>query len=238
MAKITLDSVYKEIAKAGEKGKTLNAQSKMGFIHELLHTGKISQIGKKYFISSIIPSKETIYRKIENAAEKGISLSPLEKAIAQDFVNKGTIQIATKRYYLASWAPRNQKATIEWLLEQGSIKKVGTKFVISGRVQGPPRIQPVPIEHPSFLEFVEAFQKIYRYLAGGYQRSVSIVPLIDNIREQTTLSRDLIEKWVLELPHIFVGSVDLRPFPGEAGISLKDGTEVNRIYVERELVGL
>ena len=289
MVKIALDSVYEEIVKAGDKGKTLSAQSKMGFIHELLRMGKISQIGKKYYSSFIVPSKETIYRKIESAAEKGILLSslekaiaqdlvnkgtvqkinnrfylsssiislketiyrkiesaaekgillsPMEKAIAQDLINKGTVQKVSNRFYLTSWTPRTQKAIIEWLLEQGSIKKVGKKFVIIGKVQGPPRIQPVLMETPSFLEFLEAFQKIYQYLAGGYQRSVSIVPLINGIKEKTNFSRSLIEKWILELPHIFIGSVDLRPFPGEPGISLKDGTEVNRIYVERELVGL
>jgi hypothetical protein len=94
------------------------------------------------------------------------------------------------------------------------------------------------METPSFLEFLEVFQSLYLDEARGYQRSVSIEPLISEIIKKTNLSRSLVEKWILELPHIFIGSVDLRPFPGKPGLYLEDGTEINRIYVERELVGL
>ena len=238
MAKITLDSVFEEIEETKERGKYLRAKSKMNYINQLLQMGKVKQIGKKYFCSAIVPSVDTIYQKIEAAKENGIDLSSMEKAIAEDLVKEGKVKKVYNKFYSDKFAPRTQKDTIEQLMDEGFIKKVRKKYVILGKKIDYLPVKPVQKDIPSFLAFLETFQNLYVHEAQGYQRSVSIIPLINDIINRTNLSRNIIEKWILELPRIFIGSVDLRPFPGEPGLYLEDGTEVNRIYVERELVGL
>lgn len=103
-------------------------------------------------------------------------------------------------------------------------------------VKGKKETEPI-----SFLDFTEAIQKEYLSLSGGrYQESIKLLPLIEGVMHRTGISRPQIEKWILELPRIFWGKVDLRPFGKEDGPGLyfSDGTEVQRIYLSRSIYGL
>jgi hypothetical protein len=289
MAKITEESVYEEIRKAGRKGKGLSAKSKIPHLEQLLRKGeikklgskyyvadipprpeeiyekveraawngttllplevhvvqdlvrdqKIKKVGKKYYVADIISRPEEIYEKVERAAWNGTTLLPLEVHVVQDLVRDQKIKKVGKKYYLRRYEPLTQKKVIERLLNSGTLRKIGTKYVIV-REHGEkaPIEKPIPSKIPSFSEFVEALQDIYLRKAREYRHSISIISLLEVLTSEMDISRDLAEKWILELPQIFIGIVDLRPFPGEPGLKKEDGTEVSRIYFERGIVGL
>ena len=239
MAKITEESVYEEIKKADKKGKGLSAKSKIPYLEQLLRKGEIIKVGKKYFAADIIPSPEEIYEKVERAAWNGTPLLPLEVNAVQDLVRDQKIIKVGKKYYLRRYESLTQKKVIERLLDSGILRKIGTRYVIVREPgEKPPPEKPIPSKIPSFSEFVEVLQDIYLRKAREYRRSISIMPLLEALTSEMDIPRDLAEKWILELPQLFIGIVDLRPFPGEPGLKKKDGTEVSRIYFERGIVGL
>ena len=239
MAKITEESVYEEIKKADKKGKRLSAKSKIPHLEQLLRKGEIIKVGKKYFAADIIPPPEEIYEKVERAAWNGTPLLPLEVHVVQDLVRDQKIKKVGKKYYLRRYEPLTQKKVIERLLNSGILRKIGRKYVIVREPgEKPPAEKPIPSKIPSFSEFVVVLQDIYLRKAREYRRSISIMPLLEALTSEMDIPRDLAEKWILELPQLFIGIVDLRPFPGELGLKKKDGTEVSRIYFERGIVGL
>ncbi len=235
-SKISKESVFREVRKTGKKGKRLSAKSKMPFLEQLEREGEIKKIDSKYYATEIIPRPEEIYEEVERAAENGTVLLPLDVYVAQHLIREGKIKKSGKKYYYWRFAPLTQKDVIARLLSDGILRRSGRKYVI---VVGPgERPLPRPLEVPSFSEFAETLQNIYLRKARGYRQGVNILSLIEALTSEMDISEALAKKWILELPRTFVGVVDLRPFPGEPGLKLEDGTEVSRIYLERGIVGL
>lgn len=236
MAKITKESVYEEVKKGGIKGKRLSAQSKLPFLEQLVREGKIQKIDSKYYDSGIIPTPEEVYEKVKRAAWNGIPLLPLEVHKVQNLMRDEKVKKVGKKYYLSLYEPLTQKKVIEKLLTSGYLKKSGKKYVIMEPGDVPP--ESLPPKVPSFFEFVKTLQHVYLRKAQSYRQGVNILSLIEALVSEMNVSEALAKNWILELPRIFAGIVDLRPFPGERGLTLKDGTEVSRIYLERGIVGL
>ena len=236
MAKPTKESVYEEIRKAGKKGKGLSAKSKIFYLEELLKENKIQKIDSKYYITEIIPPSSEILGRVKEAAENGVSLQPLEVYVVKSLIREGKIKKVGKKYYLPDFEPLTQKKVIEHLLDTRILKKTGTKYIFVRSLDKEPL--PESPEVPSFVELVETLQKVYLRKAREYRKGVPILPLIDELAQEMNISRALVEKWILELPRIFIGIIDLRSFPGESGLTTDDGTEISRIYMERGIVGL
>jgi hypothetical protein len=222
------DDVYKKIERAGEKGTKLAAfEAKIS--KHMLDKGDIVKVGSLYCLPEYVPDPDEVYKKIERARESGTDLAPLEIEVIKPFVKKRNIKKVGKKYYIPDYEPLGREKVIEKLLNNRILKKVGKKYIFLPK-------PPEPI--PSFAEFVETLQKIYLRKAGGYRKSINIVSLVEAVTSEMDVPRKVAEKWILELPRIFVGTVDLRPQPGEPGLNLEDGTEISRIYLERGLVGL
>lgn len=236
MAKPTKESVHEEIKKAGKKGKKLTAKSKISYLEELSKEDRIQKIDTKYYATEIIPSSSEVLTRVKEAAEKGAALLPLEVHIVKSLIREGKIKKVGKKYYLPDFEPLTQKMVIEHLLDNRILKKTGTKYIFVRKPdKGPP---PEPTEIPSYAQFVETLQKTYLRKAREFRKGIALLPLIEELAQEMNMSRKLVEKWVLELPRIFVGIVDLRSFPGESGLMREDGTEISRIYMERGIVGL
>lgn len=236
MAKITKESVYEEVRKAGIKGKKLSATSKISHLEQLVREGKIQKINSKYYDSGIIPTPEEVYEKVKRAAWNGAPLLPLEVREVQNLMRDEKVRKVGKKYYLPPYEPLTQRKVIERLLTSGYLKRSGKKYVIMPLGDFPP--EPLPPKVLSFFEFVKNLQHVYLRKAQSYRQGVNILSLIEALISEMNISEALAENWILELPRIFAGIVDLRPFPGEQGLTLKDGTEVSRIYLERGIVGL
>ncbi len=236
MAKVTKESVYEEIREKGHEGKTLRSEEKKSFCQTLLREGKIKKVGKRYYSPEFAPTAEMVYRKVKEAGEDGASLKTVEKELVKPLIQEGKVKYVYKKYYLSKFSPLKQKEVVERLLSGGKLKRLGkTYFIFIEDTFGPP---PPPVEIPSFLEFAKRVQDIYLRMAGEYRQSVKIMPLIEELISKMNIPRIVAEKWILELPRIFLGRVDLRPFPGERGLKMEDDSEVARIYLERGIVGL
>ncbi|KYK31956.1 MAG: hypothetical protein AYK19_16020 [Theionarchaea archaeon DG-70-1] len=284
MAKVTKESVYEEIEKAGEKGKTFRNEEKKSFSQGLLREGRIKKVGKRYYSPEFAPTAEMVYQRIEKAGKDGIALKEFEVELIKPLIHEGRIKKIEKAYYAAKFAPTaemvyqriekagkdgialkkhevelikpliqegkikyvykkhylskfsplKQKEVVEYLLSSGKLKCLGkTYFILIEDDIGPP-----PVEIPSFLEFAKKVQEIYLRMAGEYKQSVKIMRLTEELISKMDISKTVAEKWILELPRIFLGRVDLRPFPGEKGLKMENGSEVTRIYLERGIVGL
>ncbi len=233
---ITKESVYEEVRKAGKKGKEIKATKKIPYREELLRENKIQKIKSKYYATEIIPSTHDIFTAVEEAAEKGAVLLPLEVHVVTSLIREGKIKKEGKKYYLPDFVPLNSTQVAESLLKFGYLGKSGKKYIFIRRLDKKP--PPEPPEIPSFAEFVETLQKIYLRKARRYREEVRIFSLLEELTSEMVISRKGAEKWILELPEIFIGIVDLRPFSGEDGLKLKSGAEVSRIYLERGIVGL
>ena len=232
----TKESVYEEIRKVGKKGKGLTAKSKIPYLEELLRGNRIQKINSKYYATEIIPPSHEVFTTVEESAEKGAALLPLEVHVAKSLIHEGKIKKVGRKYYLPDFVPLNSTQVAECLLKLGYLGKSGKKYTFIRRLDKKP--PPEPPEIPSFVEFVETLQKIYLRKAREYRKGVTILPLIEELAHEMNISRALVEKWVLELPRIFIGIIDLRSFPGESGLVTEDGTEISRIYMERGIVGL
>jgi hypothetical protein len=234
MAKVTKESVYEEIRKAGPKGKALRAKSKMPYLEQLQEERKIKKVKSKYYAMEIIPPSKEVHKKVEEAEYNGTPLPPIEVEVVKHLISDGKIKKSGKKYYLPEFLPLTQKKVIERLLREGILKRSGKKYIIIE----PGGERPSFMRIPSFQEFAETLQDIYLRKASGYRQGINIHSLIEALTSEMDISKALAEKWILELPRVFVGVVDLRPFPGEPGFRLKDGTAVSRIYLERAIVGL
>jgi hypothetical protein len=186
-------------------------------------------------------TKQSIYKEIQKKGPRGIAFRKKEKkSFAEELVKEGKIKKIGGRYYPdeidLDFVLLGQKEVVQRLLDLEVLEKSGKKYVFTEkfRLLHGPSIQ----TKFSFSEFLETVQDLYLREAGHYRESVRLTPLIDNLISKLGIPRDLAEKWILELPKIFIGIADLRPFTGEHGIMLKNGTEVTRIYLSRELVGL
>jgi hypothetical protein len=230
----TKDSVYEEIRKTGKKGKALTAKSKISHLKQLQKERKIKKVKSKYYAMEIIPTSKEVYKKVEEAEYDGTPLLPIEVNIVKHLISDGKIKKSGKKYYLSEFLPLTQKQVIERLLREGILKRSGKKYIM----MKPGGERPSFVKAPSFHEFAETLQGIYLRKASGYRRGVNIHSLVEAMTSEMDISKVLAEKWILELPRVFVGVVDLRPFPGEPGLRLKDGTDVSRIYLERAIVGL
>lgn len=228
--------IYREIQKAGQKGKEFKSEEKKLICEELVRDGRIKKIGKKYYLPEFVPDPQMVIEKIRNAGEDGISLSPIESEVLKVSKDKMKIRKIGDKHYYEGFGPLKQKEVIKRLLDGGKLIPSGKNSYILVKAPVPPR--PPPVEVPSFLEFVKKVQDVYLNIAGEYRRSVNIRSLISELAQRMGISEPLAEKWIIELPRIFLGRVDLRPFPGEEGLKLDDGSEVARIYLERRLVGL
>lgn len=233
---ITKDSVYEEIRKGSYDGKTIKANVKaFPYAQELVGEGKVKKVGSNYYDSTIVPSPGQILQKISSAMENGTTLTPLEAEVAKSLVSEEKIKKVGSRYYASEFAPLTQKEAIKRLLDTGYLRKSGKKYLL---VKKPLPASQEPAKLPSFFEFVETLQKIYLHKTGGYKQSTSILPLLEELKSKIEIPEALAKKWILEMPKIFIGIVDLRPFPGEPGLTLENGREVSRIYLERGIVGL
>lgn len=174
-----------------------------------------------------IPTRDSVYEEIKKAGEKGKALRAKSKMpYLEELLREGKIKKVGSKYYLPEIeVPLGQRQVIERLLSIGHLKRSGKKYII---------VEP----EPSFSEFIETLQDIYLRKGKGYQESVSILPLVEELASEMGLPRKLVEKWILELPRIFIGVVGLRLFTGEPALELEDGRKVSRIYLEREIVGL
>ena len=233
---ISKESVFKEVRKAGKNGKKLSEKSKLPFLEQLENERKIKKIGSKYYATEIFPRPEEIYEEAKRAAENGTVLLPLDVHVAQHLIGEGKIKKSGRKYYYWRFAPLTQKDVITRLLDDGILKRSGRRYIVVTKPVERPL--PRPSEVPSFSEFAETLQNIYLRKARGYRQGVNILSLIEALTSEMDISEALAKKWILELPRTFVGVVDLRPFPGEPGLKLEDGTEVSRIYLERGIVGL
>lgn len=239
MAKVTKESVYEEILERGSKGKRLRAEKKKPFLNELLEEGKIKKVRYNFYIPEFAPTKEKVYQKVKEAGKNGVSLNITERELIEPLVKQGKVKKAYRKYYLPKYAPLYQKEVVERLLKNGYLKKMKSRYIFIRPLDEKivSRIEP-SIKVPSFLEFAKTIQEIYLRMAGEYRQSIKIVPIIKELTERTSIPRKAAEKWILELPRIFLGKVDLRPFPGEEGLIMEDGSKVARIYLERGIVGL
>ncbi|MBU6998820.1 MAG: hypothetical protein HXS41_14445 [Theionarchaea archaeon] len=186
-------------------------------------------------------TKQSIYKEIQKKGPSGIAFRAKEKkSSAEELVGEGKVKKIGGRYYPGDvdldFVLLGQKEVVQRLLDLKALEKSGKKYVFTEkiRVLHGPSVQP----EFSFSEFLETFQDLYLREAGHYRESVRLTPLINDLTSKLGIPRDLAEKWILELPRIFIGIVDLRPFTNEHGIMLKNGTEVTRVYLSRELVGL
>jgi hypothetical protein len=155
------------------------------------------------------PAKESVYEEIRKVGKKGKGLTTKSKI------------------------PYPKE-----LLKEDKIQKInsGKKCIFVRRLDIEP--PPEPSEIPLFAEFVETLQKIHLRKTRRYREEVRILPLLEELTLEMDISRKVAEKWILELPEILIGIVDLRSFSGGAGMKLESGAEVPRIYLERGIVGL
>jgi hypothetical protein len=186
-------------------------------------------------------TKQSICKELKKKGPNGIAFSNKEKIrLAEELVREGKVQKIGERYYSddidLDLVPLEQKEVVQRLLDLEALRKSGKKYIFTEKVR---------LLHGSsgqlefsFSEFLGTVQNLYLREAGHYRESVRLTPLINNLISKLGIPRDLAEKWILELPKIFIGVVDLRPFAGEHGIKLKNGIEVTRIYLSREIVGL
>jgi hypothetical protein len=186
-------------------------------------------------------TKQSIYKEIQKKGLNGMAFRKKEKeSFAEELVKEGKVKKIGERYYPGEinldFVLLGQKEVVQRLLDLEALEKSGKKYMFTEKI----RLLHGPLVQPkfSFSEFLETVQDLYLREAGHYRESVRLTPLIDNLTSKLGIPRDLAEKWILELPKIFIGIVDLRPFTNEHGITLKNGTEVTRIYLSRELVGL
>jgi hypothetical protein len=232
--KVTKESVFEEIQEKGFEGKTFRNQSKLFYSQELIREGKIKKICSRYYIPEFAPNPEKIYNRVKESGKNGISLKKFEKELIKPMVQKGAIKTVYKKYYLSELAPLKSKEVVERLVSRGTLQRLGKTYYILVEE----RVEPQLVEVPSFLEFAKSVQEIYLRMAGEYRQSVRILQLVEELLTQTDIPKAIAEKWIVELPRVFLGRVDLRPFPGEKGLRLDDGSEVARIYLERGIVGL
>ncbi len=231
------EMVYRKIKEAGKDGITLK-KPETDLTKALIHEGKVKIVDKKYYASEFV--LEIVYRKIKEAGKDGITLKKPETDLAQALILEGKIKEIggkkeTKKYYLPEFAPLSKEQAISHFLDTGYLRKSGKNYFL---VRRPLPDSQEPAKLPSFSEFVETLQKIYLRKTGGYKQSTSILPLLEELESKIGISEALAKKWILEMPKIFIGIVDLRPFPGEPGLTLENGREVSRIYLERGIVGL
>lgn len=247
--KATRESVYLKTRESNSRGYAPRSKESIFFLEELLREGKVKKIGKKYYIPEVVPELEEVFNEIKEAGSRGVHLSSLEASVVQPLLDEGKIKavgktIKEKKYFLSEFAPLWPKEIVERLLDLAVLRKSGKKFVFTQKIslvhEPLPNVEPeVSQEKPSLLEFFEAVQDLYLRRAGQYRESIPLMPFIRDLASQVSISRDLAEKWILELPKIFIGIVDLRPFGGEEhGLLLRDGTEVTRIYISEGLVGI
>lgn len=177
------------------------------------------------------PTKESVYEEVRKAGKKGTALSSKFKIpYLEELLREEKIKKVGKKYYLPEIEVlygRNQ--VIDYFLSNGYLRRSGKKYVIK---------TPEKAKIPSFLEFIEALQNIYLRNVGEYRRSINILSLVEELSSEINLPRALTEKWIFELPKIFIGIVDFRLFPDEPRLELDNGVEVSRIYLDREIVGL
>ncbi|MGC1122226.1 MAG: hypothetical protein WBA22_14140 [Candidatus Methanofastidiosia archaeon] len=253
-SKHTKQSIYKEIQERGPSGMAFRKKEKKSFAEELVREGKVKKIGEKYYSSDIdlssiasrrtkqsVCTKQSVYEEIQEKGLDGKTFrSEEKKSFAEELVREGKVKKIGGKYYSGDidldFMPLKQERVIQRLLELETLKKSGKRYIFTEKIRllREPSVQP----EFSFSEFLETVQDLYLREAGHYRESVRLTPLINNLTSKLGIPRDLAEKWILELPKIFIGIVDLRPFTGEHGIMLKNGTEVTRIYLSRELVGL
>jgi hypothetical protein len=230
------DDIYRMVQKAGSEGIVFKGKIETSISGQLAKEGRIKKVGKKYYLSELIPDPRIVIQKIREAREDGVSLNPIESGILKTSEEKEKARKIGDRYYYEEFVPSGplkQKEIIDQLLEDKKLIRSGKNFYI------PAKAFPEPyVEVPSFLKFAREVQKVYLSIAGEYRKSVNIRSLISELAQGMTISEPQAEKWIVELPRIFLGRVDLRPFPGEDGLKLDDGSEVARIYLERGLVGL
>lgn len=234
----TKESVYEEIRERRFDGKMYRKESKLSLSEELVKEGKIKKIRSKYYAPEFAPTAEKVYKKVEEAGKDGVSLNAAEKELIEPLKEEGKVKTAYQKYFLPEYAPLTKKEVVERLLDSGYLKRMRSKYLF---VRGFESVKPeVKREErpPSFLEFAKRVQEIYLRMAGEYRQSVRIMPLIEELTSKMDITRITAEKWILELPRIFLGRVDLRPFPSERGLKMEDGSEVARIYLERGIVGL
>jgi hypothetical protein len=186
-------------------------------------------------------TKQSVYKELQDRGLIGIAFTSKEKkSLAEELIREGKVKKIGRGYYSSDidfdFIPLEQAGVIQRLLELKTLEKSGKKYIFTEKIRllREPSVQP----KFSFSEFLETVQELYLREAGHYRESVRLTPLINNLISKLGIPRDLAEKWILELPKIFIGIVDLRPFTNEHGITLKNGTEVTRIYLSRELVGL
>jgi hypothetical protein len=228
----TRESVYEETRERGYGGFAPKNKDKISLLNELLREGKVEKVRNRYYLPEYAPTPQEVYDKIEEAGNDGVSLDTTEVYLIKPFVDRGEVRKVYTRYFLKEHSPLKQKEVIEHLLNEKRLKPLGkTYYILIDGFLPPGRI-------PSFLEFAKKVQEIYLHMAGEYRRSVNIRSLVNELTPGMGISKSLAEEWVVELPRIFLGRVDLRPFPGEGGLKLDDGSEVARIYLERGLVGL
>jgi hypothetical protein len=239
MAKITKESVYEEILESGSKGKALTSEKKIPYLNELLEEGKIKKVRYSYYIPEFAPTTEKVYQKVKEAEENGVSLNITERELIEPLVKEEKVKTAYRKYFISEYAPLYQKEVVKLLLDKEYLEKVESRYVFIRPLDGESerRIEP-SIKVPSFLEFAKTIQEVYLRMAGEYRQSIKIVPLIRELTAKTDIPKKAAEKWILELPRIFLGKVDLRPFPGEEGLVMEDGSKIARIYLERGIVGL
>jgi hypothetical protein len=237
MAKVTKESVYEEILESGSKGKALTSEKKMPYLNELLEEGKIKKVRKSYYIPEFAPTTEKVYQKVKEAGKNGVSLNITERELIEPLVKEGKVKTAYRKpkYFLRKHAPLYKKEVVEYLLDEGYLKKKKSRYIFVRDLE-PGKIEPKKV--PSLFEFLKTLQKIYLRRGKGYQESVRIIPLVEELTSEMDISRATVEEWILELPRMFIGVVGLRQFPGEPGLELEDGRKISRIYLEREIVGL
>ncbi|MGD2248008.1 MAG: hypothetical protein PVF58_06350 [Candidatus Methanofastidiosia archaeon] len=238
MAKYTKESVYEEILESGSKGKRLTSEKKMPYLNELLEEGKIKKVRYNYYIPEFAPTTEKVYQKVKDAGKKGVSLNITERELIKPLVKEGKVKTAYRppKYFLRKHAPLYKKEVVERLLDKGYLKKIKSRYIFVRDLEEPGKMEPKKV--PSLFEFLKTLQKIYLRRGKGYQESVRIIPLIEELTSEMDISRATVEEWILELPRMFIGVVGLRQFPNEPGLELEDGRKISRIYLEREIVGL
>lgn len=230
--RVTRESVYEEIRQRGYGGFAPKSKVKISLLGELLSEGKVKKVRNRYYLPEYAPTSQKVYDKIKKAGRDGVTLDTAEAYLIKPFVDNGEVRKVYKKYFLKKYSPLKQKEVIEHLLDIRKLNPLGkTYYILVDDFSPPGRV-------PSFLEFAERVQEVYLRMAGEYRRSVNIRSLVNELIPGMGISKSLAEEWVMELPRIFLGRVDLRPFPGEEGLKLDDGSEVARIYLERGLVGL
>lgn len=234
--KITRESVYEYIRKKGYAGFAARSPEKLSFLQELLQEGEVKKVRHLYYLPEYAPTPQKVYEKLDKAGRDGVSLNTTEVCLLEPFLDRGEVRKVYKKYYLKEYSPLKQKEVIERLVGREKLKPLGKTYYILTDDSSPSREGAGKV--PSFLEFAKKVQETYLHMSGEYRRSVKIRSLVDELTSRMDIPKSMAEKWIVELPRIFLGRVDLRPFPGEEGLKLDDGSEVARIYLERGLVGL